>query len=262
MFNLADSIPQGATITSAKVRLHMSKTNAAAGAVDIKLHKVTAEWGEGTSDAEGNQGNEGSGAPATSGDATWLHRSFNTVLWSTPGGDFSPTVSASLSVAGIGVYEFGSSEQLVSDVQGWLDSASTNYGWIVIGNEATTTTAKRFDTREIVTEAHRPTLIVQYTTTTNVNGGNKTPYQFSLKQNFPNPFNPSTSIQYSLPFESHVSLKVFDILGKEIATLVNERKNSGSFTYQWNASGLPSGIYFCKLQADNNAETKKLILAK
>uniref|UniRef100_A0A832G864 ScyD/ScyE family protein n=1 Tax=Ignavibacterium album TaxID=591197 RepID=A0A832G864_9BACT len=85
---------------------------------------------------------------------------------------------------------------------------------------------------------------------------------FSLEQNYPNPFNPSTSIQYRLSSLSNVSLKIYDILGNEVATLVNEEKPAGVYEVNFNASGLSSGIYFYKLQAGSFMDTKKMILMK
>jgi hypothetical protein len=93
---------------------------------------------------------------------------------------------------------------------------------------------------------------------------------FSLEQNYPNPFNPSTSIQYRVSSISNVSLKVYDVLGREIATLVNEEKPVGSYEVNFDASGLSSGIYFYKLTAGNSStgsgqvftETKKMLLMK
>ena len=88
------------------------------------------------------------------------------------------------------------------------------------------------------------------------------PEQFSIEQNYPNPFNPSTTIRYQLPVENLVNLKVFDMNGREVAALVNERKQAGSYQVKWNGAGLPSGVYFCRLQAGGIVETKKLILLK
>ena len=88
------------------------------------------------------------------------------------------------------------------------------------------------------------------------------PIEFLLSQNYPNPFNPSTVISYQLPVSSNVTLKVFDVLGNEIATLINEEKPAGSYEVNFNASILSSGIYFYKLQAGSFSETKKLILLK
>ena len=88
------------------------------------------------------------------------------------------------------------------------------------------------------------------------------PNTFMLEQNYPNPFNPSTMISYHLPVNSNVSVRIFDMLGREIAILVNEEQSAGRKEVQWNASGVPSGIYFCRLQAGTYSETKKLILVK
>jgi sugar lactone lactonase YvrE len=85
---------------------------------------------------------------------------------------------------------------------------------------------------------------------------------YSLEQNYPNPFNPSTSIQYRVSSNSNVSLKVYDVLGNEVATLVNEEKPAGSYEVKFDASGLSSGIYFYKLSAGSLVETKKMILLK
>jgi hypothetical protein len=83
-----------------------------------------------------------------------------------------------------------------------------------------------------------------------------------LTQNFPNPFNPNTIINYQLPISNFVSLKVYDALGKEVATLVNQKQNSGSYEVEFNGEGLPSGIYFYKLEAGDFVETKRMILLK
>ena len=85
---------------------------------------------------------------------------------------------------------------------------------------------------------------------------------FNLSQNYPNPFNPSTTIKYSIPNAGNISLKVYDVLGKEIATLVNEEKSSGNYEVEFNASNLTSGIYFYQLKAGNFIETKKMILLR
>lgn len=86
--------------------------------------------------------------------------------------------------------------------------------------------------------------------------------QYSLYQNYPNPFNPVTTVQYSIPLRSNVILKVYDILGNEIATLVNEEKSSGVYNVTFDAAGLSSGMYLYKLQAGSFVETKKMIIIK
>ena len=85
---------------------------------------------------------------------------------------------------------------------------------------------------------------------------------YYLSQNYPNPFNPSTVISYQLPVNSKVSLKIYDLLGREVATLVNEEQSAGWKEVEWNASNIASGIYFYKLQADNFIETKKMLVIK
>ena len=85
---------------------------------------------------------------------------------------------------------------------------------------------------------------------------------FEMKQNYPNPFNPSTNIQYAISSRQFVTLKVYDVLGKEIATLVNEEKATGKYAVNFNAGSLASGIYFYKLQAGDFVQTRKMILLK
>ncbi len=98
--------------------------------------------------------------------------------------------------------------------------------------------------------------------------GNSIPEYFSLEQNFPNPFNPKTIINYNIEFplnkggQGVVSLKVYDALGKEVAILVNEKQNAGSYSVEFNGEGLPSGIYFYKLEAGDFVETKRMVLLK
>jgi hypothetical protein len=93
-------------------------------------------------------------------------------------------------------------------------------------------------------------------------GGVEIPQRFSLDQNYPNPFNPSTAIGFAIPERSRVSLKVFDILGRQVADLVNEDRAPGRYVVRWNAQGLASGTYFYRLQAGSYTEMKKLLLLK
>jgi len=98
---------------------------------------------------------------------------------------------------------------------------------------------------------------------TDVNdGSNSLPEIFSLEQNYPNPFNPSTSIQFRIPENSFVSLKIYNVLGKEVSTLMNEEKNAGTYEVNFNASALSSGVYFYKLEAGNFVQTRKMVLMK
>ncbi|MBT8387806.1 MAG: T9SS type A sorting domain-containing protein, partial [Ignavibacteria bacterium] len=89
-----------------------------------------------------------------------------------------------------------------------------------------------------------------------------TPGVFALEQNYPNPFNPSTKINFSLTVDSKVSLKVFDVLGQEVATLINSNLLAGSHNVDFSAGNIKSGVYFYILQAGDNVETKKMVLMK
>ena len=95
-----------------------------------------------------------------------------------------------------------------------------------------------------------------------VKGAIEMPEQFTLSQNFPNPFNPSTQIEYSIPFSSHVTLRVYDLMGREVATLFEGVRQPGNFVAIFDGSGLSSGVYFYKLIAGGSSFTKKLILVK
>jgi C1A family cysteine protease len=91
---------------------------------------------------------------------------------------------------------------------------------------------------------------------------NLIPKEYKLSQNYPNPFNPITTIQYQIPQKNHVTLKVFDVLGREVVTLVSEQKPAGAYTIQFDGSGLTSGVYFYRLQAGAYVNTKKFLLLK
>jgi hypothetical protein len=87
-------------------------------------------------------------------------------------------------------------------------------------------------------------------------------YDFRLNQNYPNPFNPNTIISWNVPFDSYQTLKVYDVLGNEVASLVNEYRTAGNYSINFNASNLSSGVYYYKLTAGNFTETKKMILMR
>ncbi|MCH7771675.1 MAG: T9SS type A sorting domain-containing protein, partial [Bacteroidetes bacterium] len=103
------------------------------------------------------------------------------------------------------------------------------------------------------------------TVTTDINQDSELvsyPSEFKLEQNYPNPFNPTTTIKYQIPELGLVTLKVYDILGREVKELVNAEKPVGTYEVVFNAKSLPSGIYVYELQAGDYIETKKLVLLK
>jgi hypothetical protein len=92
---------------------------------------------------------------------------------------------------------------------------------------------------------------------------NNTPDNFELKQNYPNPFNPTTNIEFSLKAAGHITLKVFDVLGRQVAIVADEYKTAGSYKIGYDAGRLSSGVYYYTLTTDNGfSETKKMILTK
>jgi photosystem II stability/assembly factor-like uncharacterized protein len=137
--------------------------------------------------------------------------------------------------------------QQTSGTSEWLFSVSftdANNGWIV-GNTGTIL----HTTNGGLTSAEE-------------NGTDAQPKEYSLSQNYPNPFNPSTVINYKLPISSKVIIKIYDALGKEVSTLVNEEKPAGSYSVSFEATELSSGFYFYKIIAGNFVSTKKMILIK
>jgi len=151
-------VPPGSVIDSVQLVLRMDRT--IVGDIGVAIHRVTADWGEGASDADFA---EGTGAQAETGDATWVHRFYATDNWTTPGGDFVAAPSATQTVGDVvRTYAWGSTPQMVTDVQSWLDQPASNFGWIVIADESTHTTAKRFGSREEAS-ANRPKLRIFYT---------------------------------------------------------------------------------------------------
>ncbi|MCI0693320.1 DNRLRE domain-containing protein [candidate division KSB1 bacterium] len=267
-FDIAGNIPAGATINSVTLRLNMSRT--ISGSLLVGLHRASADWGEGTSNAVGE---EGSGANSTTGDATWRHRFFNTSFWTNPGGDFVAMASAEQSISAIGFYTWGSTPEMVNDVQSWLDNPSNNFGWLLLGVEGSPSTAKRFDSRQNPNAASRPQLTVNYTGTVAVKDNSSgQPAAFALHENFPNPFtastlNSATVIRYELPRSEKVSLAIYNLLGEKIRTLVNAPESAGSKQVIWNGANddgvkVASGIYIYRIEAGTFTATRKLTFIK
>ena len=165
-FNIGANIPAGSIITSASLSLHCSGTAGAAGAQNVSLYKLLQDWGEGTSVAVGTTG-IGNLVPATTNDATWLTSFFPSTNWTTAGGTFTPTASATSSVNAIGDYSW-TSVSLKNDVQNWLNTPSANFGWIVRGVETAIHQAKRYSSREEPVVANRPKLTVGYSIPTTI----------------------------------------------------------------------------------------------
>ncbi|HEX8137919.1 MAG TPA: DNRLRE domain-containing protein [Pyrinomonadaceae bacterium] len=157
-FDVAGALPPGARITSVKLTLNMKLSAGGGRPSQVSLHRVAADWGEGKSNAAG-----GRGAPAAEGDATWIHNFYPKSLWAKPGGDYVAKESAAQAVAGIGAYTWGTTAQMVADVQEWLDSPKKNFGWLLLGDETQGATAKVFQSLQSEDAQARPQLTVTFT---------------------------------------------------------------------------------------------------
>lgn len=164
-FDIASNIPTGSTITSVTLHLYMSRSKETT-LYSTSLYPVTASWGEGTSNADAE---EGQGIASTTNDATWIHRFYPGSLWTTAGGDHAPQASATTPVGNDGFYAW-SSVIMLADVQGWLDTPAQNFGWLMIGDESTTRSSKRFDSRTSAIASQRPQLTVEFTPAGTVTG--------------------------------------------------------------------------------------------
>ena len=144
-FDIAGQVPAGAVIQSAQLSLYQNKAGPGAAGTSMALHRLTQTWGEGTSlNVTG-----GYGAQATTNDATWQRRFYNTSSWSTVGGTYIFTASATKLVSsGLMTWDSATQPTLKTDVQGWLDTPANNAGWILRGDEATNETACRFDSKD------------------------------------------------------------------------------------------------------------------
>ncbi len=163
-FDLA-AVPAGATITDVSLRLVVDRT--VTGTQNMFLQRLLQAWGEGASEALGTA--SGIGITAAVNDATWACSFANgsggcNTAWSTAGGSFTATPSATTAVTGVGAYTWTGS-QAISDVQQWVNNSSSNFGWVIRPDEAASGSAKRFVSRTNVTVADRPALTITYNTT-------------------------------------------------------------------------------------------------
>jgi hypothetical protein len=157
-FNIAAVVPTGAVITAVTLTLNCNISRAIAD--NVSLYKLTTDWGEGTSNAAAS--GDGGGAAATTNDATWPNNFFPASNWTTAGGDYTATASATTSIPSTGFFTW-SATGIIADVQNWLNNPATNFGWILLCNETTAATARRFASRENATVANRPSLSITYT---------------------------------------------------------------------------------------------------
>jgi hypothetical protein len=243
-FNIAGNVPAGATITAATLTLNcnVSRSNPDT----VKLHRLTATWGEGTSDAGAGPG-DGNGTAATTNDATWESRFFSVSNWATTGGDYVATASAQKAVPTTGFVTW-SSAGMINDIQGWLNTPSSNAGWILICDEVLFPTARKFGSRENATVANRPSLQITYTLPIPVtltyfnaktaNGNVILNWETAQEIN-----NHHFEIQHSLDGINFYSIGI--VLGNNNSTILRK--------YQYTDQPVQAGVHFYRLaQVDNN----------
>jgi hypothetical protein len=153
-------LPANAVIESVSLALWRTSRNpqAAGPTTPMSLHKVLKDWGE-----AGSSAGNGSGAPAQLGDATWRYTSFNTAEWSTLGGDFVSSASATAIVGAPEAVYTWTSSGLAADVQSWVNGGAGNFGWILIGDEQNTSSVREFISRNSADISMWPGLTITYT---------------------------------------------------------------------------------------------------
>ena len=154
-FDVAAAVPQEAILDAVSLSLFMWPSHPEPH--EVRLHRVQSAWEEGPSSSSG-----GGGSPSEAGDVTWLHTSYDTLLWVEPGGDFVARASSALEVADTGRYDWPSTNQLVADARLWLHAPWRNFGWLLIGDELVSRSVKNFVSREHADITLRPTLTVTY----------------------------------------------------------------------------------------------------
>lgn len=154
-FDVAARVPHEAIIVSAHLTLRLTPSNA--GPAEVAVHRVLAPWSEGPGLSSG-----GGGVLALPGDSTWLHRRYDDQWWLFPGGQFVPESSAAITVTDEGFYTWQDSPRLLADVRQWHKAPQRNFGWILLGDEETPQSVKRFDSRESLTPEYRPVLTLEY----------------------------------------------------------------------------------------------------
>jgi hypothetical protein len=154
-FDVASALPQNAVIDRVFLTLYQGSNNEQPS--DVSLHRVLADWGEGASFSGG-----GGGAPAEPDDATWLHTFYDYDFWVQQGGHFVPHASATATIAGNDFYTWQSTVQMVNNVGLWLHNPERNFGWLLMGDEDTGGSVKRFASREGADSNQHPMLSIEY----------------------------------------------------------------------------------------------------
>lgn len=235
------SIPPTAEIIEVTLKIDINKVNPRASTTDdsYNLHTLTKKWGEGTSAGSGQ------GETATAFDATWNNAEFGSSVWTTPGGDFEPTPSATFELDNTVGTKIIASPDIVKDVEGWVNGTKTNNGWILIGDESNNCTARRFGSKDLGTA---PQLVIQYAFPLNIT---ESSLLNSVKV-YPNPLHDNNRI--NIDNAQHASVEIYDINGQLI--LESPYIHSANHEFAFDA---PEGLYVVKITLGNQSSYQKLI---
>jgi len=233
-FMLVEFLPPCSKILNVSLKMHLS--GGAAANKTIQLRKIKESWGEGNSDAPGL---EEDGTAAAFFDATWKHRYYNTDLWSSAGGEYSAVSSGNATVGGPGFYTWNSTPQMVSDVQEWADNQSAALGWLLLGDETASSTAKRFHSSESDTVTFVPEITVIYQTS------NFGIYVDSFIEGF---WDGTNMIGDTIKVKLHSSVSPYAVLDSDVTFC---ETYGGQFCF-YNA---PQGNYYISVHHRNTIET-------
>ena len=254
-FSVGAGLPSGAKVVSVEVTLRMSKS--IAGASNVGLHRILADWGESSSNASGE---EGGGTAAATGDATWTHRMHPITTWQTPGGEFDSESDASRSVENTGFYTWKSST-LTATVQNWLNNPSSNFGWAIIGDEqASSRSTKRFDSRDNSVAANRPKLRIYYSIGVSTESSMVLPTTLSNLVAFPNPSSQRLNINFQMETASFVTVEMFDLVGRKAGSTLSEWKTAGNQDLYLLTRSLRPGTYILRVATATSQLSKVVIV--
>lgn len=238
------SIPANANIENVTLSVDVEKNGPSSTSSDKHyIYGLSNDWGEGISNPSG-----GSGAPAVAPDATWTDNMFGSSVWTTPGGDYINTeISTTNFTTLTGDYVFPSTAEFISLVQSWVENSSNNYGVILLSEESTSGTARRFGSKDAGTP---PTLTITYTTGTGI-------YKHSLNkiQLVNNPIKDYAVFKINR-YKNIISYRITDIYGNTI----NQKNNDRGEQLKINFSSFATGLYFISLiEKNGNYENFKIV---
>ncbi|MFT3753091.1 MAG: DNRLRE domain-containing protein [Paludibacter sp.] len=234
------SVPASTIIDSAKLVMSYS-TGTASTDISLEVHKMDADWGEGTSSSTG-----GVGANSSTNNATWLHTFYNTALWATPGGDFDSNAASIQSVLSTDVSATFRGRELTKNVQDWITNPTSNYGWLLKStNETLASIVVKFNSRETAyAEDLKPTLFVYYQSLATEIGSLP-----AINTNSIQPILAGSTLIVSSAGRLH-SVEIFNLSGKPV---LKSMENTVEVGY------LPSGVYFVKVSTAKETVTRKII---